>query len=448
MSVWHSLRTRWFGAPAPEDAAARRGPDHLETAADSLRALLDDATIPAAVREVLAADYAQVQAMLDKLERGDLHLAVFGRVSVGKSALLNALLGREEFAVGVLHGTTRHGAMRAWREVDAAGVHLIDTPGINELDGAEREKLAHEIASRSDLVLFVVDGDMTETELHALRALAGEQRPVVLVLNKADRFTQAERDLLLAQLREHARGLVAPENVVAASAQPAPRTLLRVLEDGTEIESQEARPPELDVLRDRIVTILMNEGRTLAALNAAMFAGRLSDAVAARISEARAEIAAKLIRSYCLAKGLAVAFNPVPIADLVAAAAIDLGLVVHLSRLYGLPLTRAEAGRLLLTISGVLAGLMSAVWAAHVISSALKGASAGLSTVLTAGAQGAIAWYATLLVGRAAEEYLLRGKSWGERGPKRIVEDIVASLDRDSVLRDARDEILRRLRRA
>ena len=66
--------------------------------------------------------------------------------------------------------------------------------------------------------------------------------------------------------------------------------------------------------------------------------------------------------------------------------------------------------------------------------------------VLTAGAQGALAWYATELVGRAAERYLAAGKSWGERGAKRVVRDIVESLDRDSILREACDEILARLR--
>jgi hypothetical protein len=192
--------------------------------------------------------------------------------------------------------------------------------------------------------------------------------------------------------------------------------------------------------------VLESEGRALAALNAALFAGRLSDAVAERLTAIRADVGERVIRSYCLAKGVAVALNPVPVADLLAAAALDVGLVVHLSRVYALPLTRAEAGALLATITGTLAVLMSAVWGAHLLSSALKGASAGVSTVLTAGAQGALAWYATLLVGRAALEYLKNGKSWGPQGPKRVVEHIVQSLDRDSILRDAREEILRRLR--
>jgi hypothetical protein len=89
---------------------------------------------------------------------------------------------------------------------------------------------------------------------------------------------------------------------------------------------------------------------------------------------------------------------------------------------------------------------MGAIWGVHLVASALKGMSAGLSTVVTAGAQGALAWYATELVGRAAERYLVAGKSWGDLGPKKVVSEIDESLDRDSILREARGEILARLR--
>src|SRR4029079_16046421 len=175
-------------------------------------------------------------------------------------------------------------------------------------------------------------------------------------------------------------------------------------------------------------------------------AGRVADQVGACIADARRELADTVIRQYCLAKGVAVALNPIPVADLLAAAALDAALVMHLGRVYGLPLTRSEAGSLIAVISAQLAALMGAIWGVHLVASALKGVSAGLSTVVTAGAQGALAWYATELVGRAAERYLIAGKSWGEKGPKRVVAEIVESLDRDSILREAREEILRRLR--
>jgi uncharacterized protein (DUF697 family) len=206
------------------------------------------------------------------------------------------------------------------------------------------------------------------------------------------------------------------------------------------------RAIDVSALRARVFAILEAEGKALAALNAALFAGDLADSVGERLTRLRSEIAARVTRSYCLAKGVAVALNPVPVADLLAAAALDVALVVHLSKVYGLPMTRAEATGLLGTVVAQLAALMGAIWGVHLVASALKGLSAGLSTALTAAAQGALAWYATLLVARAAERYLAQGKSWGPLGPKRVVQDIVASLDRDSVLREARAEILRRLK--
>ncbi|ANB18370.1 Small GTP-binding protein domain [Dokdonella koreensis DS-123] len=444
-SSWRRLRG-WIGAPAAAPVAAS-GALHGAQAADSLRALLDDPHIPPVVRATLAEDFGRLEAMLAKLERDELHLAVFGRVSVGKSALANALLGEPAFEVGVLHGTTREAGQRPWRDVAGSGVHLIDTPGIDELDGEAREHLAFEVAGLVDLVVFVVDGDMTQREREAVQLLAATRRPLLLALNKADRYTEAERENVLVRLREHVAGLVRAEDVVAVSARPAALRTVHVDADGGEHEQWLAQPPDIDALRGRLVAVLAREGKTLAALNASLFAGRLSDAVSGRIAASRRELGGKVIRQYCLAKSVAVALNPIPVADLLAAGALDAALVMHLGRVYGLPLTRSEAGGLITTICAQLVALMGAIWGIHLAASALKGLSAGMSTVLTAAAQGALAWYATELVGRAAERYLIAGKSWGEHGPKRVVAEIVESLDRDSILREARSEILARLRR-
>jgi len=445
-SIWRRLRARFAQSASGPERHPPVGNTHHSQAEQSLRALLDDPQVPASVRSSLAADFERLEALLGKLERDELHLAVFGRVSVGKSALANALLGEDAFEVGVLHGTTRDAIPRAWREVAGSGVHLIDTPGIDELDGEAREQLAIEVAGISDLVVFVVDGDMTTRERDALVLLAGTERPLLLALNKADRYDADEIARLLARLREHAGGLVQAEDVVAVSAQPSPLRRISLDADGVERVEMIAQPANIDALRDRLTDVLTREGRTLSALNASLFAGRLTDAVARRIVIARRELASRVIRQYCIAKSVAVALNPIPVADLLAAGALDAALVMHLARVYGLPITRREAGGLIATICAQLAALMGAIWGIHLVASALKGISAGMSTVLTATAQGALAWYATEIVGRAADRYLAAGKSWGDLGAKRVVSDIVASLDRDSILREARSEILRRLR--
>lgn len=435
----------WTRKKAKADGAQDGGADHLTLARESLRELISDARLPAGVRDSLAHDYDAVEAMLDKLEHGYLHLAVFGRVSTGKSSLLNALIGEQAFSVSALHGETRQSSMQAWNEVKAGGVFLIDTPGLDEAGGEDREAMAREVAGRSDLVIFVLDGDITETELHALRTLLAQGRPVLVALNKTDLFTSDEQAALLQSIREKTDGIVETDHIIAVAAQPRPQTVVEAGVDGEESQSEREREPDVGALRLRLWEILDAEGKTLAALNASLFASDLSDQVGRRILAARQELGDKLVRTYCIGKGIAVAFNPVPVADLFAAAFIDVGMVVHLSRVYDLPLSRNEAGSLVKVIVAESAALMGTVWALHFVSSALKIGTAGLSTIVTAGAQGAIAYYSTYVVGQVAAEYLGQGKSWGEGGPKQVVKQILDSLDRDTVLQDAKREIQARL---
>jgi small GTP-binding protein len=418
---------------------------HLDQARDSLEVLLQDQRLPPAARAELADDFSQVQAMLDKLEHGHIHIAVLGRVSVGKSSVLNALIGERRFSTSALHGETKQSEIAHWDEQESGSLFLIDTPGINEIDGEARERMAREVSQRSDLVLFVIDGDMTDSEYHALQGLAHEHRPLLLVLNKCDRYTAAQREELRSSLLARLEQIIPAENLVEVSADPVPRIYIEMDPEGREVECERPAPPDVTALKDRIWEILEAEGKTLAALNASLFAGDLSDKVGARVLVARRQLGEKVIRSYSLVKGVAVAINPVPIADLAAAVAVDISMVVHLANVYGMPMTRTQSGRLIKTISGQLLLLMGATWFVHLLSSLLKAGSAGLSTVLTAGAQGAVGYYSTYVVGRVAEQYLVAGCSWGEDGPKRVIRNILDSIDRDSMLVKARQDILARI---
>ncbi len=423
------------------------GDDHLQLARESLRELLEDPRVPESVREELAGDYQQLELLLRKLEQEEIHIAVFGRVSVGKSALLNALLAQTRFATSPLHGETREVAMGQWSEYRDGNVLLMDTPGINEVEGEARERLAAEVAGRADLVLFVVDGDLTATERSALQLLEDRHLPVLLIFNKIDRYTLQQQQEILESLKRHTSGLVNEEDIVTASADPSRQIIIRVDEAGNETET--TRQPEVDVeaVRSRLWQILEKEGKSLAAVNASLFASDISDQIGARIMQARRHMGAQLIRTYCIAKGVAVALNPVPIADLVAAAVVDVSMIVHLSRLYGLPLNRGEAKELVMVIGAQMALLMGTVWLVNLLSSALKFGTGGLSAILTGTAQGVLAYYSTYIVGQVAERYLAQGKSWGEGGPKLVVREILDSIDRDTLLAEAKADIQQRLKK-
>ena len=121
------LKWPWTKKKIRAETELDAGSQHLNLASESLRDLIEDSRLPEGIRDALAHDYAAVEAMLQKLQHGHLHIAAFGRVSTGKSSLLNALIGEEKFATSPLHGETRHTSMTPWSEVEAGGVFLIDT---------------------------------------------------------------------------------------------------------------------------------------------------------------------------------------------------------------------------------------------------------------------------------------------------------------------------------
>jgi GTP-binding protein len=128
-------------------------------------------------------------------------LAIVGRPNVGKSALVNRILGRREAVVEDTPGVTRDRVTyksewlgRRYTVVDTGGWEP-DAQGINASVAAQAE-VAVDLA---DAVLFVVDINVgaTATDEHVVKMLRASKRPVILVANKAD---DAIRDPQAAEL--------------------------------------------------------------------------------------------------------------------------------------------------------------------------------------------------------------------------------------------------------
>ncbi|NEM89925.1 ribosome biogenesis GTPase Der [Galbitalea soli] len=156
-------------------------------------------------------------------------LAIVGRPNVGKSALVNRILGRREAVVQDTPGVTRdrvnykaEWADRRFTIVDTGGWEP-DAKGINASVAAQAE-VAVDLA---DAVLFVVDATVgaTATDEHVVRMLRGSKKPVILVANKVDDARQESDAAVLWNL-----GLGEPWPVSALHGRGVADLLDKVLE--------------------------------------------------------------------------------------------------------------------------------------------------------------------------------------------------------------------------
>jgi uncharacterized protein (DUF697 family) len=240
-------------------------------------------------------------------------------------------------------------------------------------------------------------------------------------------------------------GIVDPENVVTAKADP--RQVEYYVESADGRTRQEWRKPAPDVaaLRERILEVLAAEGKALVALNAAMYAADKSDRMGALRVRMRNEKATATIWSFAVMKALGVASNPLAVADVVGGTAVDAVMVVTLGKVYGIEITTANARELITSILKAAGWVMLSEAAVSYASSFFKAVTGGWGTVLTALPQGAAAGYGSYIVGQAARYYFEHGASWGERGPKRVVSQILENTDKESVLQRLKDEIRKKL---
>ncbi|MEO1067624.1 MAG: DUF697 domain-containing protein [Cyanobacteria bacterium J06638_6] len=411
-----------------------------------------------------------LRGLIDKLENTVVHIAVFGLVGRGKSSLLNALLGQPVFATGPTHGVTQVVEGSPWvvsqsaldgevpdllrvslKGMGQSRIELIDTPGLDEVVGSERAALASRIAEQVDLILFVVAGDITRVEYEALQTLRAASKPMLLVFNKVDQYPEADRQALYATLRDRRlQDLISPDEIVMAAAAPlavqaTPST------DGAVTYQTVRGQPQIDDLKLKVLNILHREGKALVALNTLMYAEGVSAEILERKRQICDRIADDTIWNATMIKAVAVALNPITVADLVGGTVIDIMLILNLSRLYGLPMTRPAALKLLRQIALGLGGITVSELVITLGLSSLKGL-LGASAIATGGlalapyvpvalAQGGVAGLATYGIGQITKTYLTNGATWGPDGPRAVIGTILDSLDETSILNRIKAEL-------
>jgi hypothetical protein len=167
-----------------------------------------------------SAALAELRELATRQRERAVHLCFFGEISSGKSSLIKTLVPDADVAVAAVGGSTLAITHYHWQDASGVRVLLTDVPGTGGLKEG-LDAIAQTEARRSHVVVFVCDGDLTRSEKRAIGWLLELEKPLVLVLNKSDRYDAGEQSMLMQRLLDHLSDLggeVTKDRVVAVSA--------------------------------------------------------------------------------------------------------------------------------------------------------------------------------------------------------------------------------------
>lgn len=387
----------------PENLSPQQRQQEIEQNLAQVQDLSGDPSVSPPLQRELDSLIHNLEA---KRKNQELQIAAFGTVSSGKSSVLNALAGREVFATDARGGTTVHRNQIPWPGTDR--LTLVDTPGIDEIDGAEHVHIATTAAEDADLVLLVVDGALRSSEFQLLQRLEEMEKKILVCLNKEDWFSEDDRNLLLNQIGQQLSSQVAREDIVVVQAKTSQRARTRLTSAGQEVEEFVELPVDIEDLASRMMEVVEQDGRDLLLANLLLQSRGMVDQARDRIRHALENRARNTVDGAMWAAGGAAALSPLPLVDLAAGSAIVVKMVIDLARIFRQDIDvqtalklLGELGKNLVAILGVSAATPAAASAVATILKTVPGAGTLAGGML----QGVVQALVTRWIGMVFIEY-------------------------------------------
>ena len=334
--------------------------------------------------ELPAVEVASLREQLSRLpgllQREELKVALTGGKNSGKSSLISIL---QDFERPL--------------EVEFLETAALDTPNESQARVAVETNLA------ADVVLFVISGDLTDSQWQNLQELRASRQRVLLIFNKQDQYPSTEREMIFQQISYRVRDIIPPEDIVAISAAPNPVKVRQHQEDGSIQEWSEQPEADVKVLTERLEAILTQEQQELVWATTWRQATGLQRQAKDRLNQIRRERALPIIEQNQWIAGAAAFANPVSSLDLLVTAAVSAQMVVDLGSVYQQKFSLSQAQNASVTIGKLMAKLGLVEISTQGVGSLLK--SNALTYVAGGTIQGISAAYLTRIAGLSLIEY-------------------------------------------
>jgi len=261
---------------------------------------------------------------LFRLKEKKMRIGAYGKSGVGKSSLLNSLLKKNIFKTNIINGSTREIQPQEWnlKNQTLNSIELIDSPGFDLCNTKSTDKI-YSCINHSDLILFIVSGDINRNELREISSLINDGKKIIIILNKIDLFKKNELKEII-------------ENIKFKLPKDLNIPIIINYKNN---------------LKNYLTKIINQHGETLLTLNSLQLADKLFLLIKEQRLKKRQKLAQSTIGKFSTIKASAVALNPFILFDVASSFALDTALISELSKIYGLTLKGESTRKIFKNIS-------------------------------------------------------------------------------------------------
>lgn len=307
--------------------------------------------------EAVGVDTAELRRELGHLqerkETGSIYVALFGDVSTGKSSIIDALLPDENtdksnLAINVRGGSTQDIHQYTWQSRSGDRLILTDLPGRNEASG-ELDELVKQEAIRAQVVVYVTDSDLSRSQFEDIQQLQSYGKPMVVALNKSDRFSDAEKQLLSERFSQQfattSKKSSAMQMVFVQSG--GEEEVIKIYPDGREEKLLRPRQADVSALAIAVQDEIDKQSSALENLRDASVFVLVKQQLDVAKQSYRDEEAEKLIKSSTKKAVFGALASVSPGSDLVIQGLLGTQMIKGLCGLYDVPVRQLDIDNLL-----------------------------------------------------------------------------------------------------